>query len=188
MRSWILALLAASLSAQPLPDIRWQFGPRTLTLAGVAELRLNMGLMYVDGAEMRKFLLASGNTLTGRELAVAGPVDLAWFAVISREPGAASHVLGSDITWTETNREPDGRDVVVDSFLTGGNGAVLRFELVTEAASHQTSRAAFDHMRASFRFLPSATRPAWNDWRLWAAVLVSLALAILTLRRRPTSS
>lgn len=187
MRLWILALLAASLSAQPFPDIRWQFGPRTLALAGVAELRLEKGLMFVETEEMRKFLQASGNTLTGRELAVAGPVDLAWFAVISREPGAPSQASGSDITWTETNREPDGRDVVIDSFLTGGNVAVLRFELVAEAASYGNSRAAFDRMRASFRFLPAAGRPAWKDWRLWAAVLISLALAILTLRRRPAS-
>jgi hypothetical protein len=167
----------------PFPDIRWDFGPRTLTLAGVAELRVAKGLLSAEGVEMRKFLEAAGNTLNGRELAVVGPLDLEWFTVISREPGPPPRNPGPDVTWTEANREADGRDVVIHSVLVSGGSAVFRFELVTEAANAERSRAAFDRLRRSFRF---QQKPG-ADWGFWAALLISIVIAALILRRRTSS-
>ncbi|WP_321473814.1 DUF2167 domain-containing protein [uncultured Paludibaculum sp.] len=78
----VLALAARALAA---PDIHWSFGPATLSIASVASIPLQKGFISIQDGELRRFLEASGNPPTGREVAVAGPTDLHWFAVISRE-------------------------------------------------------------------------------------------------------
>ncbi|MGC4054244.1 MAG: DUF2167 domain-containing protein [Paludibaculum sp.] len=40
---------------------------------------------YAQGQEMKRYLEATGNPPMGQELAVVGPADLHWFAVIARE-------------------------------------------------------------------------------------------------------
>lgn len=69
----------------PVPEIRWSFGPAVLAPAGRADLPVPAGLIYVQGTELGRFLTASGNPPSGRELAVVGARDLGWFAVVSRE-------------------------------------------------------------------------------------------------------
>lgn len=81
----LLCLLVLGVSAQTVPEIRWSFGPVPVVLGGIASIRAGQGQIYVQGAEMRRFLEASGNPPTGHELAVVGPMDLHWFAVIARE-------------------------------------------------------------------------------------------------------
>jgi uncharacterized membrane-anchored protein len=66
-----------------LPEIRWQFGPATVSLGAQAELRLPQGYVWADPAETKRFLTASGNPPSGQELAIIGPVDISWFAVFS---------------------------------------------------------------------------------------------------------
>lgn len=80
---WLMFTVAAA--GQPAPEIRWSFGPAEVELAARAALPVGRGLIYVQGEEMGRFLRASGNPPEGRELAVVGPVDLRWFAVISKE-------------------------------------------------------------------------------------------------------
>jgi hypothetical protein len=65
-----VSLLIALLLAWP-PKIAWQPGPA--------------GLVKAEGAEMRKFLEATGNTPAGNELAVIGPDTLDWFAILTSE-------------------------------------------------------------------------------------------------------
>lgn len=66
-----------------LPEINWQFGPAEVALGAEAALRLPKGFLWADPSETKRFLGASGNPPSGQELAVIGPLDLAWFAVFS---------------------------------------------------------------------------------------------------------
>jgi uncharacterized membrane-anchored protein len=68
---------------QGLPEIRWQFGPSEIQLGTEASLRLPRGFLWADPEETRRFLEASGNPPSGHELAIIGPLDVAWFAVFS---------------------------------------------------------------------------------------------------------
>ncbi|QOY86126.1 DUF2167 domain-containing protein [Paludibaculum fermentans] len=81
----LVLLLAAAAGAQTMPEIRWSFGPAPVVLGGVASIRAGKDQIYVQGAELGRFLEASGNPPTGHELAVVGPADLHWFAVLGRE-------------------------------------------------------------------------------------------------------
>jgi uncharacterized membrane-anchored protein len=71
-----MALLAA-------PAIDWQAGPLFLSLGAQARLALPAGHIAASGAEAAKFLDATGNPPTGKELAVVGIRSLDWFAVFS---------------------------------------------------------------------------------------------------------
>ena len=92
MLPWMmLPMLAAAapreaVKAAPVPAIHWQFGPRTLTLAGMGGLSLPRGIVSADRAESRRFLEAAGNPPAGDELAVVAPSSLDWFLVFSFEP------------------------------------------------------------------------------------------------------
>ncbi len=81
----LLLLFTAAAGGQTMPEIRWSFGPAPVVLGGVASIRAGKDQIYVQGREMQRFLDASGNPPTGHELAVVGPADLRWFAVIGRE-------------------------------------------------------------------------------------------------------
>jgi uncharacterized membrane-anchored protein len=86
MLHWMMLLTLATASAAPVPEIHWQFGPRTLTLAGVGALSLPRGMISADRGEARRFLEATGNPPAGDELAVVAPTNLDWFLVFSYEP------------------------------------------------------------------------------------------------------
>jgi uncharacterized membrane-anchored protein len=93
MLPWMMLLTLAAAGAPreagkaaPVPEIHWQFGPRTLTLAGVGALSLPRGMVSADRAETRRFLEATGNPPAGDELAVVAPSNLDWFLVFSFEP------------------------------------------------------------------------------------------------------
>jgi len=79
----LLLLAVAHAEAPPATAIRWQFGPRTLTLSGLGALPLPKGMVFVDRVEMRRFLEASGNPPAGDEIAIAAPANLDWFLVFS---------------------------------------------------------------------------------------------------------
>ncbi|MGC9999916.1 MAG: DUF2167 domain-containing protein, partial [Bryobacteraceae bacterium] len=81
-----MLLMLAAAGAAPIPEIHWQFGPRTLTLAGVGALSLPRGMISIDRGETRRFLEATGNPPAGDELAVVAPTNLDWFLVFSYEP------------------------------------------------------------------------------------------------------
>jgi uncharacterized membrane-anchored protein len=83
MRLLPLLLLLSVAHASPAPAIRWQFGPRTLTLSGLGALPLPSGMLSADRAETRRFLEATGNPPTGDEIAIAAPANLDWFLVFS---------------------------------------------------------------------------------------------------------
>lgn len=71
-----LALLAS-------PAIEWQAGPLLLPLGSGARLALPKGHIAATGAEAAKFLEATGNPPTGKELAVVAIRSLDWFTVFS---------------------------------------------------------------------------------------------------------
>jgi len=84
MLPWLLAMAAAG--AAPNSEIHWQFGPRTVTFAGVGALQVPKGMVSADKAETRRFLEATGNPPAGDELAVVAPASLDWFLVFSFNP------------------------------------------------------------------------------------------------------
>jgi uncharacterized membrane-anchored protein len=81
----LLALvpMAVGATAPAKPAIHWLFGPRTLTLRGLAALPLPKGMIAAEHEGLLEFLPASGNPLAGDEVAVAGPANLDWFLVFS---------------------------------------------------------------------------------------------------------
>jgi hypothetical protein len=165
------------------PVIRWRYGPLALSLAGVARLRLPSGMIAVEGAEMRRFLLASGNALTGSELAVSGPVDLRWFAVISLLPARGKQSRGQREEWTEDTVEADGRAVRIRTVLVPAGAAVLSFEVVSEQAGAAVSAAESNALLAGVE-LPPADGPAWLLFAPALAVLAGLVFCVYWLIRR----
>jgi uncharacterized membrane-anchored protein len=79
----LLMLAGTHAEALPTPAIRWQFGPRTLTLSGLGALPLPSGMISADRVETRRFLEATGNPPAGDEIAIAAPANLDWFLVFS---------------------------------------------------------------------------------------------------------
>jgi hypothetical protein len=143
-------------------EIRWSRGPHTLRLGEKWALPLPEGLVFAEDAEMRRFLAATGNVLTGREVAVFGAADLSWFVVVSGVEGGR----GRELEWTEESREADGREVVIQSVLRGGN----LFELVSEKAGAEAARRAMDEILMGFR----EVAPAGSAWWLLLCPLVFL--------------
>jgi uncharacterized membrane-anchored protein len=76
-------LLAVAAFAQPVPDIRWRFGPVLLPLEGGASMRISAGSIYASGEEARRFLSATGNPPAGNEALIFGPATLDWFSVVT---------------------------------------------------------------------------------------------------------
>ena len=151
-------------------EIRWSRGPHELRLRETWVLPLPPGVVYAEGDEMRRFLVATGNALTGKEVAVFGTTDLAWFVVVSAPPGASKDGL----EWTEESRESDGREVVIHSALRSGS----LFELVSEKAGSELARRAMDRILAGLHETP----PARSTW--WPLLLLPLLLLFLIRRRR----
>lgn len=170
--------MGAAAGPQRFPEIRWQFAPLDLNLGEGASLPLPSGMIAAQGEEMRRFLLATGNQLTGRELAVLGPDDLGWFAVISTEPGRAQHRA----EWVENSVEADGRKVVIRTVALPVRERAVVFEVVSEQAEEPRARAEFDALMARWA---SRQAPA-PDARQWAPMLAVTVLAgtLLWLIRR----
>jgi hypothetical protein len=173
MRAAVLLLLAVAASAQTKPEIHWRFGPATLELGKNVELRVAKGWIYIRGDEMGKFLRATGNDVTGTELAVVGRSDLSWFAVVS--PQGKSQ----DQKFKEYSREEDGREVVILTVVARTSPSQsLQIEVVAEKKDERLAE-----MAAADLLQGIAVRPPWN-WRPWAAALLAAALAYLIWRQR----
>ncbi len=151
-------------------EIRWSRGPHKLRLRETWVLPLPQDVVYAEGSEMRRFLNATGNALTGQEVAVFGAPDLSWFVVVSAPPAASKNGL----EWTEDSRESDGREVVIHSVLRGGS----LFELVSEKAGAVPARRAMELILAGLHQTPSAP----SQW--WPLLLIPFVLLFLIRRRR----
>ena len=151
-------------------EIRWSRGPHQLRLRETWVLPLPQGVVYAEGDEMRRFLVATGNALTGKEVAVFGAADLAWFVIVSTPPGATQNGL----EWTEQSRESDGREVVIHSVLRSRS----LFELVSEKTTAEPARRAMEGILAGLHETP----PARSTW--WPLLLIPFVLLFLIRRRR----
>lgn len=173
MRAAVLLLLAVAASAQTKPEIHWQFGPATLELEKNVELRVANGWIYIRGPEMERFLRASGNAVSGTELAVVGRADLRWFAVVSPQGEAQNQ------KFKEYTREEDGREVVILTVVAKTSAShSLQIEVVAERKDERLAEQA-----AAGLLQGISVRPPWN-WRPWAAVLLAAALAYVIWRQR----
>lgn len=143
------------------PEIRWQRGPLTLQLAGAGRLRLSAGMIAAEGSEMRRFLKETGNQLTWKELAVAGPDDLRWFVVISLESTRGAPRSGRREEWTEDAVEPDGRQVRIRTVAVPSGQAVLSFEVVSERRDAEAARLESDDLLERLEIPRSSRSPFW---------------------------
>ena len=151
-------------------EIRWSRGPHTLRLGEKWVLPLPAGVVFAEGVEMGRFLAATGNALTGREVAVFGAADLSWFVVVSGADGASR----GELEWTEESREADGREVVIQSVLRGG----MLFEVVSERVGAESVWRSVDRILAG---LLEAERER-SPW--WPLLALPLALLFFVRRRR----
>jgi uncharacterized membrane-anchored protein len=71
-----------------VPAIHWQFGPRTLTLSGLAAVSVPKGMVSAGKAETKRFLEAAGNPIAGDELGILAPASLDWFLLFTFDPFA----------------------------------------------------------------------------------------------------
>ena len=76
-------LLAVASSAQESPRIDWKLGPAAIQICDDARIAIPSPLLYIQHAEASRFLVATGNPPTDRELAVVASPSLDWFAVFS---------------------------------------------------------------------------------------------------------
>ena len=164
-----LLLLAAALAVGQPPQIHWRFGPATIALTPSLTQAVPSGWVYAQTGEMQRFLTATGNPLTGGELAVIAPADLACFVIVSRLESAR------DSAFEENSTEADGRQVII---LTRTSKHGLRYEVVAERRDQQQARRIADSLTAGLHV------PEEFHWQPWAAVLVLAALAFWVYRRR----
>lgn len=151
---WVFAQYPVS--AEVPGDIHWRFAPATIRLEG-ADLYLAEGMIYLEGAEMRRFLEAAGNPLEGNELAVVAPRDVSWFAVFTRQPeqppipgnGDWRERPGFDertgrTSWAVNSTEPDGRKVVSRTVYIPNHKPILGAEMLCEARTYDRSKMEFE--------------------------------------------
>ena len=142
-------------------SIRWQHDPLTLQLAGAARLRLSEGMIAAEGGEMRRFLKATGNQLSWKELAVVGPRDLRWFAVISLETTRGAPRTGQREEWTEDSVEADGRKVRIRTVAVPAGKALLSFEFVSEQAGAGAAKLESDDLLDRLEIDGEGRSPLW---------------------------
>lgn len=147
--------------ALPSPPIRWRRGPLTLQLAGAARLRLPQGLIAAESGEMRRFLKATGNQLTWKELAVVGREDLRWFTVISLESTRGAPKSGRREEWAEDSVEAGGRKVRIRTVAVPAGHALLSFEVVSEQADAEAARIESDDLMDRLEIPESGRSPLW---------------------------
>lgn len=166
--------------AGPKPPIAWRFAPAVVPLDGVSALRLPAGCIYAQGPAMQAFLRATGNTLTGDELAVVGQRDLVWFAIVSRAPRSQPGVL------EEFQTEPDGRQVVLRTLRLASGDHSLQFDILAERHDVEAARAATSTLRASLCAARANTKrpPAVALWGLGGGALLGLAAVAVWRGRR----
>ena len=166
--------MQGALSPQHFPRIEWRRGPLRLLLDGEAVLRLPENMVAVQGAEMRRFLETSGNRIEGRELAVAGPEDLRWFAIISRAPAGTARRRAE---WVEHFVEPDGRRSALRTVLLPAGRTMLQVEVISE---EENASLAAEESAALLRET-GVDEPRWF-W--WPPLVAASAAALWLLYRR----
>lgn len=142
-------------------SIRWEKGPLTLALAGVARLRLGEGMIAAEGGEMRRFLKQTGNQLSWKELAVVGPDDLRWFAVVSLESTRGAPRSGQREEWSDDTVESDGRQVRIRTVAVPAGQAVLTFEVVSERKDAEGAKLESDDLIDRLEVPQSGRSPLW---------------------------
>lgn len=157
------------------PRIQWQAGPLRLRLTEEATLQVPEGMAAIQGAEMRRFLEASGNRMEGRELAVAAPADVRWFAIFSRAPEGTARRRAE---WVEHFVEPDGRRSVLRTVVLPAGGELLQVEILSE--EENASLAA----QESELLLRSVEAEVPHFWWMPPAAAAVLAAGWLLLQRR----
>lgn len=164
-----LLLLATVLAAGQPPEIHWRFGPTTIALTPSLTQAVPARWVYAQSGEMRRFLNATGNPLTGGELAVIAPADLSCFAIVSRLESAR------DSAFDEYSTEADGRQVII---LTRTSKQGLRYELVAERRDEERARRISDSLLIGLKATPSFR------WQPWAVILVVAAMGFGIYRHR----
>lgn len=157
------------------PRIGWQPGPLRLRLTNSVSLRVPAGMAAIQGAEMRRFLEASGNRIEGRELAVAGPDDLRWFAIFSRAPAPAAR---RRTEWVEHFVEPDGRRSVLRTVVLPIGEELFQVEILSE---EENASLAAEASGLLLRSVQAEVPRSW--WWPPAAVAAFAALWLLSRRR-----
>jgi hypothetical protein len=162
-------LIAALLLA--FVEIGWQYGPAAISLPGET-LRLPRGIIYVQGQELERFLLASGNRPEGVERIVFAPEDVAWFAVASfrAEP------LDAPRAFTQQQTEPDGRRTTNHHLWRPSPGGRLEFELVSNPRDFSQHRRVFDSIVR--RYAPASAPSRYGPYVLAAILLLLLLVRV----------
>ncbi|MGQ9918509.1 MAG: hypothetical protein ACUVS7_13910 [Bryobacteraceae bacterium] len=159
---------------EDFPRIAWQPGPLRLRLTHNVSLRVPAGMAAIQGAEMRRFLEASGNRIEGRELAVAGPDDLRWFAIFSRAPAPTAR---RKTEWVEHFIEPDGRRSVLLTMVLPIGEEVLQVEILSE---EENASLAAEESGLLLHSLQAEFPRSW--W--WPPTAVAALAALWLLYRR----
>lgn len=160
---------------EDFPRIAWRHGPLRLPLGEGVSLLLPDSMIAVQGADMRRFLEASGNRIEGRELAVAGPEDLRWFAIVSRAPAGTARRRAE---WTEHFVEPDGRRSVLRTVVLPMGAELLQMEILSEEENASLA------MQESELLLRSVEAELPRSWWWPPAAAAALAALWLLYRRR----
>lgn len=167
--------MQAGYRPEDFPRIAWRHGPLRLQLGEDVSLRIPDTMIAVQGADMRRFLEASGNEIEGRELAVAGPDDLRWFAIFSRAPAGAARRRAE---WTEHFVEPDGRRSVLRTVVVPAGGELLQVEILSEEENAPLAAQESDFLLRSVE----AEMP--RTWWWPPAAAAALAALWVLFRRR----
>ncbi len=167
--------MQAGYRPEDFPRIAWRHGPLRLPLGEDVSLRIPGAMIAVQGADMRRFLEASGNEIEGRELAVAGPEDLRWFAIFSRAPAGTAR---RRTEWTEHFVEPDGRRSMLRTIVLPAGGELLQVEILSEEDNASLA------MQESELLLRSVEAEMPRLWWWPPAAAAALAALWLLFRRR----
>jgi hypothetical protein len=164
-----LLLLAASLAVGQPPEIHWRFGPATVALTPSLAQAVHAGWVYAQTGEMQRFLKATGNQLTGDELAVIALADLSCFAVVSHMD------TSRDNAFEEYSTEADGRQVII---ITRASKHGLKHEVVAQRQDEKKARQFADSLLNGLTAAPA------YPWKPWAAFLILAALGFWVYRQR----